>query len=178
MSVGRDDLEVGGTCFLRIGYDGASSQVKLRRAQVVEVVRAAARLRLLDTGRELTARFNMLEPDHDYLQERAERERKRKERLREDSLLPPPAPLKLLPQPQPVKEKPARSDLESWLEMGRDVLTPIDEELSLLRTSKESLEAERIAIDDELGRIAKSLVELDRKKAVLVRVLKDLNGSG
>ena len=182
MAASRDDLEVGGTCFLRVGYAGPNGSSKLNRCQVVDVMRAAARVRLLDSGRELTCRFNQLEPDHDYLMEREEREERRRERVREPIAPPPPSPpattptpgLKLVPPSAPPPQPgPPKSEFDSWVEMARDVIGPIDAEAQALRMTKEALEAERIALDDQLAALGKQLVELDRRRATLTKFLKE-----
>jgi hypothetical protein len=75
----RDEWEVGDRCYVRGGYwtrDTDAACTKRTAAVVVEVMRGAAKVKL-DTGRELTARFNVIEPDEHW---RAECEKKEAEK--------------------------------------------------------------------------------------------------
>lgn len=179
MGIAREDLEEGGTCWLVSGAFGGAAPRK-QRVKVRKIERAAATIVFLDgkqDGRELVVSFKQLEADDDFLQLRTAREQQRTARLKGDSILPPPPPPnafnppRIAPKQQPLKlvtpTAPGKSDFDSWLEMGSDVLVALQRDGEAARMEFEALQAEREAIDKQIGTVAKRLADLERKRAAL-----------
>lgn len=80
MTVDRVELYKGGSVYVktRLQCANGSGEYKLRKAEVLDIFRAAARVKILDTGETTTLRYNELEPDEEYLDWRESKEADRK----------------------------------------------------------------------------------------------------
>lgn len=91
MTIKRDELYEGGYCFLKSRQHfagGMGTSEKLRRAKVLKVVRAGAKVEILDSKRILTVPFGQLAPDEEWLDERDRREEQKKKRNAQLRLVP------------------------------------------------------------------------------------------
>lgn len=179
MGIAREDLEVGGTCWLVSGYQ-SGAQPRRQRVKVIKIERAAATVRFLDGTRELVVMFKQLEADDDFLTLRNAREKARVDKLAADSILPPAPPAafnppRIAPKQQPLKlvapTAPAKSDFDSWLEMGGEVLAALERDIFAARLECQALAAEREAIDRQLSAAATRAADLDRKRAALTALI-------
>lgn len=104
-----EELEVGGSCFLKTAHT-------CHPARVLDILRAAAKIRLEHNDREMTVPFNQLMPDREWLEGRAQRALENKRRNAEERepkplthklVIPAPTPK---PQPAPKLERLADPD--------------------------------------------------------------------
>ncbi len=80
---------VDGFCFLVSKFGTKSgSAIKKRRCQILEVERAALRLRVCEDGRETKVHIHEVEPDFEWLEQHKLAMAEKKERLRRESMPP------------------------------------------------------------------------------------------
>jgi len=148
-----------------------------RKAKLIEKLRAAAQIRFLDGAEEeRKVRYADLRPltyKRGY--------GPASEALPPPVVQPPPPAqqptLKAVPpppaqQPAELKLKRILADVDEWLQMGRDLLAPIEAEIEAKAQQKAGLEAEKVAIDDELDCVTDELRELHAKRSEVVGRLK------
>lgn len=88
---------------------------------------------------------------------------------RSKTQLAPPPPQSIAPANIPNV---AASQLDAWLEMGRDVLKPIDTELSAMRTARLQYRSAREELDRQLNENIERTRELMRQRATVMSVLR------
>jgi len=94
MGVCREDLHKGGKVYMRSRLQrvGGNSDYKLQHCEVLDIFRAAARVRRIDDGHETTLRYNEMEPDEEYLEWRDQKEQHKYASLAAETDPPPPTP--------------------------------------------------------------------------------------
>lgn len=89
--------------------------------------------------------------------------------------VPPPAPPQAI-APAPVPSV-AASQLSAWLDMGRDVLRPIEQELATLRKERAALRSRREAAEREFNANVERTREMQRQRATVQNVLAGVDPS-
>lgn len=86
MGLARDEAYVGGRAYrkLRNAAGGAATAERLESVTILETNRGGCRCRL-ESGKEVMLPWNLLEPDHDYLDERDAKEEAKRERIRREA---------------------------------------------------------------------------------------------
>lgn len=168
----RDSIEIGKPIGVLLRW---GNQERLVPALVLEVVRAAARVRF-DDGTERLIHFKMLR----HME-------KPKANGHAPTDRPTPRPVPALPvqttlinPASPYAQKPstppaptqANDELSAWVQMGRDLLAPIETEISQLRAEGEALDAELEAIEDRRGEIVERLKTLHQKRESIAKLVK------
>lgn len=199
MSLTREQIQAVDEIDVVIKWgSGGAAQERVRRAEVLEVARAAARVRFIDGKREeRLIRFNDLRlvPVH-VAMPKGGGSAATAAPARPVLVVPPPLPVTpaaappvTVPTPvaatSPTKQaeppKPASDEFEAWLQLGRETfLDPLEAEIGSLRLHKEALEAEREAIDAELETIGPRLQELHarRERIAAATSMVKANGPG
>ncbi len=165
MGVGKGELSKGDEVYVVVHVADGAPQRRIK-GRVKDVMRAAARITDLEDGRGTrTVRFNQLEkvkpepkepgPVKATAKALATEVRPSKRETGMSAANAPPAPV----------VSPADSDdaFAAWLEMGREVIGPIESELAELNAQAQQLESEKRAIEDELDAISERKLELTQR---------------
>lgn len=85
----------------------------------------------------------------------------------------PPAPIEAAPpRVDPPPTSSPNDDVQTWLEMGRDLIAKIDAELEGLRVHEADLRADAEALEDEADAYAKRAVDLAQRLETLRSITK------
>lgn len=166
----RNTLTIGGPIGVVLRW---GNQERVVRGIVTGVVRAAARVRFPE-GNERLVHFKQLR-----LLEQLKPNGVNGHAATERPPAPKPVPaLPLRPVPNPPSKPPsmpplaAKSDVDAWVQMGRELLEPIETEIAQLRAEGEACDAEIEAIEDRRGEIVERLKALHVKREGIAKLVK------
>lgn len=176
----RDRLAKGMTVYARVQI--TSTQAKLKRARVLDVKRAAAVLQIEGETKERTVIFRDIEfeaADEAPALKHADKPRLSAtigERRETTRVLPQPQPGVDLPEPRrPQRDEPvpAKSALQTWLEMGAELEGETQVEMAELQQERNALLAEREAINARVEEIEAKHAALRATVAAIRNVTKE-----
>jgi hypothetical protein len=154
-------LERGDYVFVRVRWGVGDRDVKYKRVKVIDVMRAAATcVELDDKGREMTRTTRKI-PFGDLRMEKAE-EKTVKSKNPVVTSLATKLPTKLAPvqaQPEPEPNKKPDDDLETWLDMGRNLVKGVD--------------VDRAGLLDERQKLVDGLADIDSHHRKVIQALED-----
>jgi hypothetical protein len=172
-------LERGMKVFLLVRGVDDHAPPKRRPAKIIEVMRGAARI-AIEGEKERVVKLSFLEIDMEAYNARAMRRvagtdgvpeiPQHREQHREPPR--PPTPIHVpglnpaIPSNSHLKNK-VEDDLETWLNMGRELLAPIKGRCAQIEESLRCLADEKAAIDDEMRSLKEELDGLNAKQRVI-----------
>ena len=176
-SVMREAVEPGDTVHVvtRIGQSGLERRLE---AKVLVVMRAAMKVRFTKDGSERTVHFADLEIDESIL-ERARR--KPADKAPEPERKPTPAPPRAVApvvqirtpvlDPSEVRQVSKTSQLDAWLEMGREVEQELAERIAAITMERRALNAEKAEIEKRENELQVEFGTLTAKKDMITRMV-------